>query len=85
MKKRSSLADRIANGIADAMKRQTWFSSLPSEAQTELAEVHQRFRSGRYGSAKRLTVAKLILSHCEERGWKTCDTRRLAEWLQKDL
>ena len=84
-KHRQTLADGIADGIADAMKRQTWWSALPSDAQAELAEVHARYRSGKYGGAKRLTVAKLIQASCAERGWKTCDTKRLAEWLQKNI
>lgn len=85
MAKAKSLADLIGSGIAEATRRRTWFDDLTPEAQAELLDVREKFRSGEYGpKAKSLTVAKLLVPHCAERGWKVGDARRMSEWLREN-
>ena len=84
MAKAKTLADLIGNGIAEVTHRRTWWDDLDATAQAELADVRQRFQRGEYGpKAKSLTVAKLLVPHCAERGWKVGDARRMSEWLRE--
>lgn len=84
MPKAKGLADLVGVGIAELTRRATWFHALPDVARAELEDVRRRFQSGEYGPrAKALTVARAIVPHCEARGWKLADTKRLAEWLRE--
>lgn len=79
-----SLADDILQALPDATRRKTWFEELPEEAAAELLEVRQRWRAGEYGpKIKSLTLGKLLVARCQERGWDICDARRLSEWLRQ--
>lgn len=78
------LADDVAAAVPRDAARKTWFESLPAEAVEELLELRQRYQAGAYGSAKRLHIARAAVARCQERGWKTCDATRLAQWLLKN-
>lgn len=82
MAKGKTLADLVAAGVAAESKRQTWWELLPDEARQELTAVREQWLAGGYGRAKRGTVARILVAHCGERGWKTCDVKRLSEWLR---
>lgn len=85
MAKAKTLADLVGSSIATAVRRRTWWDDLPSEAQSELIEVRRQFQSGEYGAkARSLTVAKMIVPFCAERGWKVGDARRMSEWLREN-
>ena len=81
--KSKTLADFVADGLVTAV-RQNWLDILPAEAREEITAVRERYKGGGYGQAKRGTIARLIHANCVERGWKTCDTKRLSEWLRSD-
>lgn len=84
MAKGKTLADIVGSGIAETTTRRTWWHYLPEDARTELADVRRKFQAGEYGPKVRsLTVARMILPHCEERGWKVCDSKRMSEWLRE--
>lgn len=83
MVKRESLADIVAGGVAEAVRRQNWFDALPDEARAELLAVRERFQAGGYGQAKPKTVARVIVEHCQARGWRVVNPRDLGVWLQK--
>ena len=84
MPKAKGLADLVGVGIAQLTRRATWCDALPDEARAELEDVRRRFQAGEYGPrAKALTVARALVPHCEARGWKLADTKRLAEWLRE--
>lgn len=78
-----ALADEILAAVPAVVHRRTWWDDLPAEAAAELLEVRKRFQSGQYGTIKKYQVAQLLFDRCRSRGWKTCDSRRLAEWLAK--
>jgi len=80
-----ALADLIGSGLADMTRRVTWWDNLPQEARSELTDVRRRFQAGEYGPrVKALTVARALIPHCEARGWKVGDARRLSEWLREN-
>lgn len=83
MKRKQTLADLVAVGLASAPTRQTWFTVLPDDAQAEIENVRKRFQAGEYGPAKRTVVARFLHAECERQGWKTCDVQRLSQWLAK--
>lgn len=84
--KTKALADLIGSGIAEITQRSTWWHCLPDEAREELADVRKRFHAGEYGPrAKAHTIARLLMPHCEAKGWKICDIKRLAEWLREKV
>lgn len=85
MAKGKTLADMIGSSLATVMRRRTWWDQLSPEAQSELLEVRRQFQFGEYGpKAKSLTVAKMLVTYCEERGWKVGDARRMSEWLREN-
>ena len=76
-----SLADDVGE-LMVAYSPRTWWDRLPEDAQRELLAVRERFQSGGYqGSGTAL--ARVLEARCAERGWKTCDHKRLREWLAK--
>lgn len=84
---------RVSNALADidasvatiAAERQlTWFDRLPTDAMDTLLAAKTKFRSGGYGSTKRLTLARILVNYGQEHGWKVCDSKRMSEWLAKD-
>ena len=81
--KNKALADVVADGLVTAVRRM-WLDALPADARAELIAVRSRYKDGGYGPAKRGTIARLLHANCADRGWKTCDTKRLSEWLQSD-
>ena len=77
-----ALADEILAAVPSVVKRRTWFDDLPDDAQAELLQVRQRWQAGGYGPLlKRRTLGAMLVDRCRDRGWHTCDARRLAEWL----
>lgn len=82
MAKAKPLSELVAEGVHKSTQQRTWFGLLPDEAQKELADVRQRFAAGEYAPARSGTVARVLIAHCQERGWKTCDHKRVAEWLR---
>ena len=78
-----SLADEIAAADPKQFRRRTWYDDLPPDAISELIDVRQRFHAGEY-KLKALQIAKLLYERCHDRGWKTCDATRLAQWLQRN-
>ena len=82
MAKSVSLADAIRTGVLEESKRATWWTELSDSQREELSDVRRNFHAGEYGRAKRGTVARLLKSYCDKRGIKTCDTKRLSEWLR---
>lgn len=80
-----SLADEILQAVPNVLRRRTWFDELPEEAAAELLEVRRRWQAGEYGPRmKPLTIGKLLVARCQERGWGVCDARRMGEWLQRN-
>ncbi len=80
--KTPSLADDVGESLK-ACAPKTWWDHLPPEAKAELLAVRATFKAGGYG-ARRGTIARVLVDRCRERGWKTCDHKRFAEWLQRD-
>lgn len=79
-----SLADEILQAVPEVTRRKKWFDYLPQEAMTELLEVRHRWQAGEYGpKVKPMTIGKLLVARCQDRGWETCDARRMSEWLQR--
>jgi hypothetical protein len=78
------LADDVAADVPKDAARKTWFQLLPAEAADELLELRRRYQAGDYGTAKRLHVARAAVERCQERGWKTCDATRMAQWLMQN-
>ena len=78
------LADEILEVAATVGRRPTWWDRLPAEATSELLDVRHRFQAGEYGELKRHQLGELLFTRCKARGWRTCDARRLAEWLAKN-
>jgi len=80
-----SLADEILQAVPEVTRRKKWFDYLPQEAMTELLEVRRRWQAGEYGAKlKPMTIGKLLVARCQERGWEVCDARRMGEWLQRN-
>jgi hypothetical protein len=80
--KTPSLTDDVAESLKACVPK-TWWDGIPPDAQAELLAVRAKFKAGGY-EARRGTVARVLAERCRERGWKTCDHKRFAEWLQKD-
>lgn len=78
------LADEILAAVPGVVRRKTWWDELSEEASAELLEVRRRFHAGEYGHAKRQTLARLLFERCRDRGWRTCDAARLAQWLAQN-
>lgn len=84
MAKANQLADIDAAVAAfTAERRLTWFDRLPTEAMDSLLAARQKFQSGGYGDLPRLTLARVLIDYAEKHGWKTCDYKRMGEWLRK--
>ena len=81
-KKTASLAEDIGEAVA-AIKQRTWWTELDPSVQEELLAVRRRFHAGGY-AAKRGTLARILADTCRERGLRTCDHKRFAEWLAKN-
>lgn len=64
-------------------KPATWLDRLPDDARDMMLAAREKFRSGGYGTVKKLTLARILYDHAEQQGWKIADPRRLAEWLAK--
>lgn len=79
-----ALADEILAAVPGVVRRRTWWDDLPEEAAAELLDVRRRFQAGEYGVLKRHQLADLLYTRCKDRNWRTCDTRRFAEWLAKN-
>ena len=79
--KAKSLADDVGE-LMVAYSPKTWWDRLPDDAQRELLAVRERFQSGGYQGA-RTALARVLHDRCSQRGWKTCDPKRLGEWLAK--
>lgn len=79
-----SLADEIHATLPTLVVRQTWWHKLPPEAGEELLDVRRRFQAGEYGELARHRLAAILHQRCKERGWRTCDARRFAEWLAQN-
>jgi hypothetical protein len=82
MAKSDFLADIDAAAAVQCVRR-TWFDALSEEAQKELLSVRHRWRDGKY-TMKRMTLARFVIKAATDRGWKTCDLKRMAEWLAKN-
>lgn len=79
-----NLADEILRAVPEVIRRRTWFDLLPPDATAELLEVKKRWQAGEYGpKIKPMTIGKLLVDRCHERGWNVCDARRMGEWLQQ--
>ena len=76
-----ALADEILAAVPSNVRRPTWWDKLPKEASAELLDVRRRFHAGEYGELTRYRLGTLLLQRCQSRGWRTCDARRMAEWL----
>lgn len=81
---RNVLAD-IDAAVASvaAERRLTWFDRLPTEAMDTLLAAREKFHAGGYGTTKRHTLARILLEYCQTRGWRSCDCKRMSEWLAK--
>lgn len=64
-------------------QRRTWFDRLPEDARETLAAARQKFHAGGYGNLKRHTLARVLMAHAAERGWKIPMAKGLNEWLVK--
>jgi hypothetical protein len=73
----------VAVAAAMAERRLTWFDRLPTEAMDTLLAAREKFHAGGYGTTKRLTLARILIEYCETRGWRSCDHKRMGEWLAK--
>lgn len=84
MAKGNMLADiDAAVAAVTAERRLTWFDRLPTEAMDTLLAAREKFHAGGYGKLRRLTLARILIDHAAKRGWRTCDDKRLSEWLAK--
>lgn len=85
MGKSNLLADiDAAVVIAVAASRPvTWFDRLPTEAQDALLAARTKFHAGGYGDISRFALARVLVAYAKEHGWKTCDRKRMHEWLEK--
>lgn len=80
-----SLADEILAAVPGVVRRKTWWDDLPEEAAADLLDVRRRFQAGEYGpKLKKYQLADLLFARCKDRGWRTCDARRLAIWLAQN-
>lgn len=79
--KPKSLADDVGDSL-QAYKPKSWWDGLPPEGREELLRVRERYQSGGYDGS-RTALARVLEARCAERGWKTCDHKRLREWLAK--
>lgn len=77
------LADEVLAAVPGVIRRRTWWDNLTEEAAAELLDVRRRFHAGEYGEAKRYQIAEILYERCQQRGWRTCDAHRLAQWLAK--
>jgi hypothetical protein len=72
--------DSIVEATAQASRRKTWFDHLPSDAREVLTAARKKFHAGGY-EISRHALAKVLIEHAKGRGWRTCDQRRMCEWL----
>lgn len=68
---------------AAAARRETWFERLPPEEQRKFAAAREKFHDGGYGTLPRLTLGRALIQYAEKRGLRTCDYKRMGEWLAK--
>jgi hypothetical protein len=64
-------------------QRATWFDRLPDDARETLAAARAKFRAGGYGTLKRHTLARVLIAHAAERGWKVPMNKGMNEWLAR--
>ena len=86
MAKDNLLLKEIDAAVASAALMQrprTWFDNLHSDAQRVLIEARRKFHAGGY-DVKRRTLARLLCGYCQKNGWKSCDERRMSEWLAQN-
>lgn len=84
MPKASSLDDiDAAVATAVATRRGTWFDRLPLEVQHKFAAAREKFHAGGYGTVPRLTLGRALMKYAEDHGLRTCDYKRMGEWLAK--
>jgi len=83
MPKATSLLADVDAAAKSFRNRTTWFDMLGSEAQSELLAARQKWHAGGF-TLKRYQVSRLIVKAATNRGWKVCDEKRMAEWLDKN-
>lgn len=82
---KASILDEIDAAVmhVHAERHSTWFDKLPPEPQKVLLAAREKFHAGGYGTTKRLTLARILIEYCETRGLRSCDYKRMGEWLAK--
>lgn len=64
-------------------QRVTWLDRLPDDARETLLAARAKFHAGGYGALKRNTLARVLIAHAAERGWKIPQAKGVSEWLAK--
>jgi len=77
------LADAVAKRVKPA-KRDSWIDRLSPEDQASVYEIKERYRSGGYGVASAVSVARALREEAAEHGWHTVTDKEIAAWLRKN-
>lgn len=80
-KAKSLLADVRARAANVRPGFAPWFELLPEQAQRELEDVREAFRSGKLPGVQKRAVARAVMDVAKERGWKTAGIQRVLAWL----
>jgi hypothetical protein len=62
--------------------RTGWWDRLPAEAQAELLEVKQQYKSGELKSPPH-QLSRFVVAACTERGWPAPGVHAVLTWLRK--
>ena len=80
-----SALSAIDAAVAEVLNAQlvTWLDRLKDDARETLLAARAKFHSGGYGTLKRNTLARVLIAHAAERGWKIPQAKGVSEWLAK--
>jgi len=78
----ASQIDQIVNQFV--YKPKTWLDKLDASARKEIEAIKAGFKSGKYGTTSKRSLARAIVAAARERGWPVCGECGVREWLAKD-
>lgn len=83
--KRSALAalDAAIAASHTHKPKRSWFSRLPKEAQSDLAEIKRRFDAGEYATVEYSVIHRAVVARCKEESWPVPEVSTVRRWLQR--